>query len=140
MENFRPAASGERLCGQVVTGTGGHARWMMEYADLYAARTGARLFPGSLNIALDQPWHPPAGGARLQPPEYRVGLSITPCRIGGVAAFILRTDKNDSGIGDHPPTVIEVAASVCLREALCLHDGDTVEVRVNIPGGPPEMA
>ncbi|MDT5200063.1 MAG: hypothetical protein QOH34_1585 [Mycobacterium sp.] len=51
---------------------------------------------------------------------------------GYVHGFILRTDKNDTGEGDHPATVIEVAASVRLRDALDLEDGSEFEVTVPV--------
>jgi CTP-dependent riboflavin kinase len=53
-------------------------------------------------------------------------LSIVACKIEDIDAFIIRTDKNNSGSGDHSPTVVEVASTVRLREALDLRDGDTV--------------
>jgi riboflavin kinase, archaea type len=57
-------------------------------------------------------------------------MSIVPCTIAGIDAFILRTDKNNAGLGDHAPTVVEIAAPVRLRNALDLHDGDLVEITV----------
>lgn len=125
------ATGGSRvLRGRVVSGIGGHARWMTVYADLYEAKTGVRLFPGSLNVVLDAPWYVPAERIRMEPSEYGVGMSVVPCRIGGIDAFILRTDKNNTGEGDHPATVIEIAAPVRLRDALDLEDGTAVEVSV----------
>ena len=103
---------------------------MTVHADLYEAKTGVRLYPGSLNVALDHPWHVGRQVVRLEPPEYGVGLSIVPCTIQGLDAFILRTDKNDRGDGDHPPNILEVAAAVRLRGALHLKDGDQVEIIV----------
>lgn len=120
----------EVLRGRVVSGIGDLSRWMTAYADLYARTTGVRLYPGSLNIVLAEPWfvaHPPL---RLEPPDIAVGMNIVPCEIEGVAAFILRTDKNNEGRGDHAPSVIEVAAPVHLRTTLGLEDGDEVEVVV----------
>jgi riboflavin kinase, archaea type len=118
------------LRGRVTAGIGGHAHWMALHADLYQAKTGVRLFPGSLNVVLDHPWHVGRQRVRLEPPEYGVGLSIVACTIQGVDAFILRTDKNDRGEGHHPPNILEVAATVRLREALGLEDGDEVEIVV----------
>lgn len=104
---------------------------MTDYADLYAAKTGVRLYPGSLNIGLEEPWHFGDGSPlRVEPPECPVAFSIVACAIGGIDAFIVRTDKNDRGEGDHPPTVIEVAATVRLRDALSVDDGDEVEIVV----------
>jgi CTP-dependent riboflavin kinase len=119
-----------RLRGRVASGIGGHAKWMRVHADLYEAKTGVQLYPGSLNIVLDRPWHVSDSQLRLEPPEYGVGLNIIPCWIEAVEGFILRTDKNDSGDGDHPPNVLEIAATVRLRDVLGLCDGDEVEVTV----------
>jgi riboflavin kinase, archaea type len=118
------------LRGRVAKGIGGQAQWMREHTDLYEAKTGVRLYPGSLNVVLDRPWHASDGQVRLEPPEYGVGLSIVPCLIDSVEGFILRTDKNDRGDGDHPPNVVEIAAAVRLRDALGLSDGDEVEIMV----------
>jgi CTP-dependent riboflavin kinase len=116
------------LRGRVTGGTGDLAHWMTIHADLYEAKTGVRLYPGSLNVVLDRPWHAQGQGVRLAPPAYGVGLSIVPCTIQGLDAFILRADKNDRGEGDHPPHVLEVAAAVRLRDALALQDGDEVAI------------
>jgi CTP-dependent riboflavin kinase len=62
-------------------------------------------------------------------------MSIVPCTINGLNAFILRTDKNDRGEGDHSPNIVEVAAAVRLRDALGLDDGDEVEIVVADEGG-----
>jgi riboflavin kinase, archaea type len=118
------------LRGRAASGIGGHAHWMMVHADLYETKTGVRLYPGSLNVVLDQPWHVGDQRIRLEPPEYEVGMSIVPCKINGLDAFILRTDKNDRGEGDHQPNVVEIAAPVRLRDALELTDGDEVEVEI----------
>ena len=119
-----------RLRGRVSGGVGGLAHWMTLHADLYEEKTGVRLYPGSLNVVLDGPWRVSGEPVRLEPPEYGVGLSMVPCTIEGLDAFIVRTDKNDRGEGDHPPHVVEVAAAVRLRDALGLRDGDEVEIVV----------
>lgn len=118
------------LRGRVASGSGDLAGWMTRYADLYARKTGARLYPGSLNVVLEESWTVGGAAIRLEPPEYGISMSIVPCEINGLAAFILRTDKNDAGEGDHASNVIEVAAPVHLRSALGLLDGDAVEVVV----------
>jgi CTP-dependent riboflavin kinase len=41
----------------VVSGIGGHAHWMTVHADLYEEKTGTQLYPGSLNVVLERPWH-----------------------------------------------------------------------------------
>jgi riboflavin kinase, archaea type len=118
------------LRGRVTSGVGDLANRMLDYSDLYARKTGIRLYPGSLNIVVKEPWHVGNGSIRVEPPECPVAFSIVPCAIGGVDAFIVRTDKNDRGEGDHPPTVVEIVAAVRLRDALRVEDGDEVEVVV----------
>jgi CTP-dependent riboflavin kinase len=57
-------------------------------------------------------------------------MNLVPCRIGDIAGFIVRTDQNEAGTGDHGRHVVEVAAAVNLRETLGLVDGDEVEIVV----------
>ena len=106
---------------------------MIQYADLYQERTGVRLFPGSLNVVLSEEYRLPLNPMRLEPHEYggRVGMNMVPCNIMGTAAFILRTDKNEAGLGDHDRNVIEIAAAVRLRDELGLSDGDVVDIEVD---------
>ncbi len=120
------------LIGRVSSGIGDCAHWITKLHDHYLRKTGLKLFPGTLNVRLSQPYRVPPGSLRLEPHEYggRVGISLVPCRVLGRRAFILRTDANDRGEGDHSPEVIEVATDVKLRDAFGLMDGDLVAVDV----------
>ena len=124
------------LRGRVTSGRGDLARWMTEYADLYQEVTGIRLFPGSLNVAMDEEYRLPSRPLRLEPHHYggRVGMNLVPCRIGDVPGFIVRTDQNEAGTGHHGRDVVEVAAPVNLRETLGLVDGDEVEIVIGDDG------
>lgn len=57
-------------------------------------------------------------------------MNIARCEIDGIPAFILRTDRNEAGIGKHPRSLIEIASAVHLRTALSLDDGSAVTVVV----------
>jgi hypothetical protein len=120
----------QHLRGRVTSGRGDLARWMIEYAELYARVAGVTLFPGSLNVVVDGEYRLPPDPLRLEPDEYggRVGMNLVPCRIGDVPGFILRTDQNEQGTGHHGRDVVELAASVNLRETLGLVDGDAVDI------------
>lgn len=120
------------LRGTVISGRGDLAQWMENYRDLYERVTGVALFPGSLNVLLDQEWVLPQRRLRIEPADYggRVGMNLVPATIGGVAAFIVRTDQAEEGAGDHDRKVIELAAAVKLRDVLGLKDGDEVDVLV----------
>lgn len=120
------------LIGKVTSGIGDCGQWIAKLHDHYRRKTGLDLFPGTLNVRLDRPYRVPRDSLRLDAHEYggRVGISLVPCRVFGRRAYILRTDANDGGDGDHPPEVIEVATDVKLRDAFDLKDGDLVTVEV----------
>ena len=121
------------LRGTVSTGVGDFAQWIELLSDHYLRKTGIQLFPGTLNLCLEEPYELPVKCLRLEAEEYggRVSVSIVPCRVFERLAVILRTDKNDSGHGVHPRRIIEIATDVKLRDAYGLVDGDWVEVEVD---------
>jgi len=120
------------LRGKVESGIGDFGRWIEKLEAHYQRKTGVKLYPGTLNIRLTEPYSIPAGCTRLEAREYggSVSVSIAPCRICGRPAFILRTDANESGTGRHPRTVVEIASDVKLRDQHSLHDGDEVSIEV----------
>lgn len=118
------------LKGVVVSGMGNFSFWLQKLESFYTQKTGMRLFPGTLNLRLTEPYSLPADVIRLEKEEYggTVSVSLLPCTILGRRAFLLRTDKNEAGQGDHPKHIIEIATDVKLRDAYGLRDGDEVEV------------
>jgi riboflavin kinase len=118
------------LKGRVVTGVGNFSFWIEKLQDHYRHKTGMQLFPGTLNIQLDEPFDLPRERARLEAREYggTVSVNIVPCTILGRRAVILRTDKADSELQSR--MIIEVACEVKLRDKHQLRDGDVVEVAV----------
>ncbi len=118
------------LKGKLVTGVGNFSFWIEKLQDHYRNKTGMRLFPGTLNVELDEPFDLPRERARLEAEEYggTVSVSIVPCKVFGRAAFILRTDKADGE--PQSRKIIEVACEVKLREQHQLRDGDVIEVEV----------
>lgn len=105
---------------------------MRTYADVYRAETGFDPVPGTLNIALEEPWHMPATARRF---SAGVTVLIAECVVGGLDAFVIRTEKNERGDGDHPLTLVEVISQTRLRETLALEDGD--EILLMLPEAPP---
>lgn len=124
------------LRGRVVTGIGDYARWIETLHAYYTAKTGMHLFPGTLNLRLDQRYElPPHRIIRLEKEEYggRVSVSIVPVRILGRQAFIVRPDLPADATADDAASrlmTLEVATDVKLRDAYELRDGDEVEVTV----------
>jgi len=102
----------KKLVGKVCSGKGDFAQWIAKLNDHYRRKTGLALFPGTLNVRLDEPYH-------IEGAEHggTVGVNLVPCRVFGRRAFILRTDKEEAGHGSHPFEVIEVATDIKLRQA-----------------------
>ena len=120
------------LRGAVVSGIGNFSYWIEKLHSYYFAKTGMHLFPGTLNVKLDAPYTLPRAVIRLEGAEYggRVSVSMVPCRINGLPAFLLRTDANEQGQGHHPRSVVEIATDVKLRDHFHLVDGDVVEIEL----------
>lgn len=121
-----------RLRGKVVTGLANFGFWIERLNSFYEAKTGMRLYPGTLNLELPEAFSLPPDPLRLEACEYggSVSVSIVPCRILGRRAFLLRTDPNEQGTGHHPRNIIEIATDIRLRDAYHLSDGDWVEVEL----------
>jgi riboflavin kinase len=120
------------LRGKVESGIGDFGPWIEKLGAHYERKTGVKLYPGTLNICLTEPYTVPTGSARLEASEYggSVSVSILPCWIFGRRAFILRTDSNEGGKGRHPRNVVEIASDVKLRDEYHLVDGDEVSIEV----------
>ena len=123
-----------KLTGKVISGMNSFSYWMEKLEAYYTEKTDVNLFPGTLNIELDEDFHLPPEVIRLEKEEYggTVSVSILPCKIFGRKAFILRTDKNAAGRGDHPLNIIEIASDVKLRDHYDLRDGDIVDVDLDV--------
>jgi riboflavin kinase, archaea type len=116
--------------GIVQSGMGDFSIWMKVLSAFYRKKTDTQLFPGTLNVQLEVDYNLPDQRIRLEATEYggNVSVNIIPCKIFDQPAFVLRTDKNDAGLGDHPRNIVEIAAEVKLRDRFCLKDGDRVEL------------
>jgi riboflavin kinase, archaea type len=120
------------LRGKVESGIGDFGQWVEKLSAHYERKTGMKLYPGTLNIRLANPYTVPSGSIRLETHEYggTVSVSIVPCRVLGRRGFILRTDANNDGTGRHPRTLVEIASDVKLRDEYKLADGDEISVEI----------
>ncbi|MFA6296004.1 MAG: DUF120 domain-containing protein [Patescibacteria group bacterium] len=98
----------------------------------YEKKLGIKLYPGTLNVKIEKPFSFPKKRMRLEKEEYKgkVSINILPCKINGVKAFILRTDKNEEEKGIYPKTVLEIASGFRLRDKLNIKDGDEVIIEI----------
>ena len=120
------------LSGTVVSGMGNFSYWIEKLENHYFRKTGLHLYPGTLNVRLEEPYSLPQQTIRLEGHEYGgvVSVNLVPCTIQGRAAFLLRTDANEQERGHHPKTIIEIATDVRLRDYFMLQDGDRVEIEL----------
>ncbi len=118
------------LLGKVVSGKGDFSKWIEKLHDYYYQKTGLNFFPGTLNVKLNQPYRIPQDALCIDAKEYggTVSIYLVPCQILGHPAYILRTDRNEQGIGDHPHSIVEIACEVKLRDTHQIKDEDEVEI------------
>lgn len=121
-----------RLRGRVISGMGNFSYWIDRLQEHYLRKTGMRLFPGTLNVELAEPYALPKDVMRLEANEYggTVSVNLVACSIFGRRGFILRTDANEKEEKHHPRTIVEVATDIKLRDYFHLNDGDIVEIEV----------
>ena len=107
------------LTGKVVSGIGGSSKWMPEYIPW--------LFPGTLNIRLDQEYNDDFNWIYIIDTKYGSPVKIAECEINNLAAFIIKPPLA-------PPTkssgLIEIGCQEKLRDKLNLKNGDTVQIKI----------
>lgn len=126
----------KRLSGIVQGGKNDANRWLRRFADAYASWLGQDIFPGSLNIDTGSrfDWHasdiaPFRRRFSLTPHGGERDLFIVPCTIvtpGKQSCWLWTTTTAADNRTD--PNVVELIATVSLREKLGLANGVTIEV------------
>jgi len=119
------------LTGTVESGENNFSYWISKLEPHYTAKTGMKLFPGTLNVHLNQAYELPSETLSLRKEEYggEVSVKIMPCRIFGRRAFILRPYRDDKE-NNYDKRVVEIATDIKLRDAYRLEDGDVVQIEV----------
>jgi len=128
-----------QLRGRVQSGKGDASRWLRLFAETYERKLGSRIFPGSLNLALnsDFDWYAPFYRDRhiwfdRSEMESERDVLLIPCVLTSLdhqAAFLWSTT---TAAKDRPdPWVIEIVAEEGLRQKFDLSDGDVVEIVVS---------
>ena len=110
--------------GPVETGQGRAAGFVAQVDELLAAELGFEPFHGTLNVGVS----PPAPAVVLTEvgDDHCDGVELTPCRVGGVRAAVLRPL-----VPGYPDGKTEVVAPVRLRSLFGLDSGDHVAVTLD---------
>ena len=64
------------LTGRVVTGVGNFSYWIEKLKEHYLRKTGMSLFPGTLNVQLEEGYSVPADSLSLKAEEYGGRVSV----------------------------------------------------------------
>lgn len=112
------------------------------FNDAYVRKTGMPVFPGSLNLALEAPFdwlEPSLQDVIIQFPGKEFGaerdILMLPCNLRSLEsqrAFLWVTTRGASDPDRRG--LVEIIASVSLRDTYGLQDGDLVEVEVQRGG------
>ena len=130
-----------RLSGIAQDGEGDAGGRLRDHADVYEAWTGMKLFPGSLNVLLKEKFDWDGASVAplkrihsLVPHGGNRDICLVPCEIsndrGKVYGFAWATTFAAS---DADYRVLEIIASVRLRDALDLENGSPVSIEIPLP-------
>ena len=104
-----------RVSGRVIDGFGAWRPRIEQFPEVFLQGTGTRLFPGTLNVQLDEPLPIHAefsiSGSEIGEPEQ--DMLFESCLIAGVKAWRLRPFQPATGLGGHGDHILEI---VCARE------------------------
>jgi len=125
-----------RLRGRVQAGKGDAARWLSLFNSAYSRKLGGSVFPGSLNLALDETfdWFSAEVAQRtmwFDRSEYggERDILLVPCVLENLGHEPAWLWTPTTAARDRPdPWVVEVVAFRNLRQTFGLRDGSIVEV------------
>jgi riboflavin kinase len=128
------------LSGRVQPGKNDASHWLDKFNEPYSKKTGMAIFPGSLNLALDEnfDWFHPAYQAKIiwfGKEEYggERDILLLPCKLTNLenkSAFLWTPT---TAVRNRPdPWVVEIITDVKLREVYGLIDGTTVEIELDL--------
>lgn len=108
------------ITGELVDGVGDFRKRMTLYAHVFERATGERLFPGTLNLCVNEPVpaveHFRIIGAEIDEPAQDLLFEV--CRINGIWAYRIRPLNLYDGSGGHGDHILEIAAAQELRPLL----------------------
>ena len=128
------------ISGRVQPGKNDASHWLRKFNEPYSKKTGIAVYPGSLNLALEEKfdWFAPSYKSHIiwfGREEYggERDILLLPCRLpnqGNRRAFLWTTT---TAARDRPdPWVIEIITDVNLRNVYGLDDGSVVHVELSL--------
>ncbi|MEO5567475.1 MAG: hypothetical protein ABIR92_03230 [Gemmatimonadaceae bacterium] len=118
-----------RVSGVVVHGIGAWRPRIERFPDVFRSLSGDPLFPGTLNVRLDQPLPIRAEftirGSEIGEPEQ--DLLFERCTVNGIPCFRLRPFQPATGAGGHGDHILEIVSTKELRPLLSGSENVIVE-------------
>lgn len=114
------------LKGKVKKGLGNASFWVEKIEDIFYKKTGMKLFYGTLNIELEEPYDlknywiiekEAYGGSQ--------DVYVQECKILGKQAYIVRPEKTA-----HTSNVVEIVSDIKFRENFNLNDEDNINIEM----------
>ena len=99
---------------------------------VFKNRTGITLFPGTLNINLEEDYIVKPDWI-IKPEEFggTENVLVQKCELLGKTAYIVRAEKNQIGQGEHNLQIIEIVADICFRKKYNLTDNKKILIQIN---------
>ena len=112
------------LRGKVKKGLGNASFWVEKIEDVFYKKTGMKLYYGTLNIELDEPYELEKNMI-IEKQEYggTQNVFVQKCEIQGIQAYIVRSEKTA-----HKSNIIEIVSNIKFREKFNLKDENNIEV------------
>lgn len=114
------------LNGKVKKGLGNASFWVKKIEEIFYEKTGMKLFHGTLNIELEEPYELENYWI-INKEEYggTQDVYVQKCEILGEQAYIVRSKKTA-----HKLNIIEIVSDIKFRESFNLKDEDNINVEI----------
>lgn len=117
--------------GKVTSGIGTAKMWVGKIEKVFKEKTGMKAYHGTLNIYLKKKYIV-IPDFIINPEEYggTQKVLVKKCKIFENEAYIVRTEKNQNGQGEHDLQTIEVISNICFREKYKLNDEEKIIIQI----------
>lgn len=114
------------LKGKVKKGLGNANFWVEKIKDIFYEKTGMKLFYGTLNIELEEPYELEDFWI-IEKQEYggTQDVYVQKCEILEQKAYIVRSEKTA-----HKSNIIEIVSDIKFRENFNLKDDDMIKIEL----------
>lgn len=118
--------------GIVKRGLGQGEYWIKKLNPIFIEKNKMELFPGTLNIEIEEPYIIEDNYQIINGKEYggTEEVLIKECVVLEEKAYIVRPKRNNAENGDHPLNIIEIISNINFREKYKLRDNDRIEIKI----------